>query len=30
MANTDDPDLAWVRTLWPAMGPDPRLPLVRR
>jgi 5-deoxy-glucuronate isomerase len=30
MANTDDPDLAWVRTLWPAMAPDPRLPLVRR
>jgi 5-deoxy-glucuronate isomerase len=29
MANTDDPDLAWVRTLWPAMTPDPRLPLVR-
>jgi 5-deoxy-glucuronate isomerase len=28
MANTDDPDLAWVRTLWPAMEPDPRLPLV--
>jgi 5-deoxy-glucuronate isomerase len=29
MANTDDPDLAWVRSLWPAMVPDPRLPLVR-
>ncbi len=29
MANTDDPDLAWVRTTWPAMAPDPRLPLVR-
>jgi len=29
MANTDDPDLAWVRTLWPSMTPDPRLPLVR-
>ena len=28
MANTDDPDLAWVRTLWPSMAPDPRLPLV--
>ena len=28
MANSDDPDLAWVRSLWPAMGPDPRLPLV--
>ena len=21
MANTDDPDLAWVRSLWPAMAP---------
>jgi 5-deoxy-glucuronate isomerase len=30
MANTDDPDLAWVRTLWPSMAPDPRLPLVGR
>lgn len=29
MANTDDPDLAWVRSLWPNMAPDPRLPLVR-
>jgi len=29
MANTDDPDLAWVRTRWPSMAPDPRLPLVR-
>jgi 5-deoxy-glucuronate isomerase len=29
MANTDDPDLAWVRTLWPTMEQDPRLPLVR-
>ena len=29
MANSDDPDLAWVRTLWPSMAPDPRLPLVR-
>jgi 5-deoxy-glucuronate isomerase len=29
MANTDDPDLAWVRTLWEDMEPDPRLPLVR-
>ena len=29
MANTDDPDLAWVRSLWPAMEPDSRLPLVR-
>jgi 5-deoxy-glucuronate isomerase len=29
MANTDDPDLAWVRSLWPDMAPDPRLPLVR-
>jgi len=29
MANTDDPDLAWVRTLWSSMEADPRLPLVR-
>ena len=29
MANSDDPDLAWVRETWPAMAPDPRLPLVR-
>ena len=29
MANTDDPDLAWVRTLWPTMEQDPRLPIVR-
>jgi 5-deoxy-glucuronate isomerase len=29
MANSDDPDLAWVRSLWPGMAPDPRLPLVR-
>ena len=28
MANTDDPDLAWVRELWPTMEADPRLPLV--
>ena len=28
MANSDDPDLAWVRSLWPGMAPDPRLPLV--
>lgn len=28
MANTDDPELAWVRTLWPSMAADPRLPLV--
>ena len=28
MANTDDPDLAWVRSLWPTMASDPRLPLV--
>jgi 5-deoxy-glucuronate isomerase len=28
MANTDDPDLAWVRSLWPGMPADPRLPLV--
>lgn len=30
MANSEDPDLAWVRSLWPSMVPDPRLPLVRR
>jgi 5-deoxy-glucuronate isomerase len=30
MANTDDPDLSWVRSTWPAMAPDPRLPLVGR
>ncbi|HEV7603470.1 MAG TPA: 5-deoxy-glucuronate isomerase [Candidatus Limnocylindrales bacterium] len=29
MANTDDPDLAWVRSTWADMAPDPRLPLVR-
>ncbi len=29
MANSDDPDLAWVRSLWPGMAADPRLPLVR-
>jgi 5-deoxy-glucuronate isomerase len=28
MANSDDPDLAWVRTLWPTMTVDPRLPCV--
>jgi 5-deoxy-glucuronate isomerase len=28
MANSDDPDIAWVRTLWPDMEMDPRLPLV--
>lgn len=28
MANSDDPDLAWVRSLWPSMVPDPRLPIV--
>jgi 5-deoxy-glucuronate isomerase len=28
MANSDDPDLAWVRTLWPTMEVDPRLPCV--
>ena len=28
MANSEDPDLAWVKTLWPGWGPDPRLPLV--
>jgi 5-deoxy-glucuronate isomerase len=29
MANSDDPALAWTRSLWPALGPDPRLPLVK-
>ncbi len=28
MANSIDPDLEWVRSLWPGMAPDPRLPLV--
>jgi len=28
MANSEDPDLAWVKALWPEWGPDPRLPLV--
>jgi 5-deoxy-glucuronate isomerase len=28
MANTDDPDLSWVKTTWPSMAADPRLPLV--
>ncbi len=28
MANSDDPDFAWIRAEWPAMKPDPRLPLV--
>ena len=28
MAASDDPDFAWVRTLWPSMMPDPRLPMV--
>ncbi len=29
MANSDDPDLAWVRSTWPSMAQDPRLPLVQ-
>ncbi len=29
MAASDDPDLAWVRTLWPGLAADPRLPLVK-
>jgi len=29
LANSEDPDLAWTRSLWPALGPDPRLPLVK-
>lgn len=28
MANSDDPDLAWVRSTWATMEPDPRLPIV--
>ncbi len=28
MANSEDPELAWTRSLWPSMVPDPRLPLV--
>jgi 5-deoxy-glucuronate isomerase len=28
MANTDDPALAWIRSTWDAMEPDPRVPLV--
>jgi 5-deoxy-glucuronate isomerase len=28
MAFTDDPDLAWTRTAWADMEPDPRVPLV--
>jgi 5-deoxy-glucuronate isomerase len=28
MAASDDPDLAWVRDTWPALDPDPRVPLV--
>ncbi len=30
MACSYDPDLDWVRDAWPAMEPDPRVPLVRR
>ena len=30
MAASFDPDLDWVRETWPAMGPDPRIPLVGR
>jgi len=28
MANTDDPDLAWIRDTWAATPKDPRVPLV--
>ena len=30
MQASDDPDITWVRDLWPTMEKDPRLPLVRR
>jgi 5-deoxy-glucuronate isomerase len=30
MQASDDPDIAWVRTLWPTLAKDPRLPLVGR
>jgi 5-deoxy-glucuronate isomerase len=30
MQASDDPDIAWVRSLWPTMEKDPRLPLVAR
>jgi 5-deoxy-glucuronate isomerase len=28
MQASDDPDIAWIRDLWPDMEKDPRLPLV--
>jgi 5-deoxy-glucuronate isomerase len=28
MANSDDPDLAWIRETWPETPKDPRVPLV--
>jgi 5-deoxy-glucuronate isomerase len=28
MAASDDPDLAWIRSAWDAIEPDPRVPLV--
>jgi 5-deoxy-glucuronate isomerase len=30
MQASEDPDITWVRTLWPTMAKDPRLPLVGR
>jgi 5-deoxy-glucuronate isomerase len=29
MAAADDPDLAWIRSAWSKLEPDPRVPLVR-
>ncbi|MBX5474355.1 MAG: 5-deoxy-glucuronate isomerase [Thermoleophilia bacterium] len=29
MAAADDPDLAWIRSAWAGLEPDPRVPLVR-
>ena len=29
MASADDPDLAWIRSAWDGLEPDPRVPLVR-
>jgi hypothetical protein len=28
MAAADDPDLAWIRSAWKELQPDPRVPLV--
>jgi hypothetical protein len=29
MAAADDPELAWIRSAWADVEPDPRVPLVR-